>query len=206
MGTDAQRLEWALRVNLELVWRLLRRAGLCPADAEDVSQEACIVLARRLAEVESDRERSSLTGTALRMASDRKRSLRRRPAGDSALELPSLERGPDELAELRGARLQLDELLAPLPDEQREVFLLVELEERLLRAGRSERAPRSPQVQPRDSTTRPELRHEKPTAFAPTNTCESPYITASEISRNLPGSPTNSSEEAEIGGIAALAL
>jgi hypothetical protein len=50
---------------------------------------------------------------------------------------------------------------------------------------------------PKDSTTRLESRHEKPTAFGATNTPKSPCTTASASYPSPTGSPTDSADEAE---------
>jgi|GEM_PF-4782988 len=58
--------------------------------------------------------------------------------------------------------------------------------------------PRRERVIPRASTTRPELRHEKRTAFGPTNTRRSPCIMPSAAYPSLRGSPTDSAEELNV--------
>src|SRR5262245_3904450 len=54
---------------------VLRRTGIGSGDVEDVVQEAFCVLARRLDAVPERAERSFLIQTALRLASDRRRSV-----------------------------------------------------------------------------------------------------------------------------------
>ncbi len=86
------------------------------------------MLSRRLDHVPLSSERSFLIGTAVRMASDRRKRYRRRPPHEElSSALPGGE-APDEIAELRRARADLDAFLERLPEPQRAVFVLVELE------------------------------------------------------------------------------
>src|SRR5450432_141422 len=98
MPRTDERLRAAVSAHLALVWRVLRRAGLGPADAEDASQDVFWVLAQRISFVPDPAQRSFLVSTALRVASDRRRSKWHR----------SVSSGLD--AETRASD-------APLPDE-----------------------------------------------------------------------------------------
>jgi RNA polymerase sigma-70 factor (ECF subfamily) len=68
------RLESALERHLDLIWRVLRRAGLSAADAEDAAQDTFWIFSRRIDDVESGAERAFLISTALRIAADRRRA------------------------------------------------------------------------------------------------------------------------------------
>ena len=129
--TAEERLRALLDTEAEFVWRSLRRLGVSPSDVDDAVQEVFVVLARRLADIESGRERAFLFGAATRVASTRRRTMRRRPEdGDVGLvEKPSDDLGPEELSELRQARPVLQEILDSMNDEWRAVFVLAELEE-----------------------------------------------------------------------------
>jgi len=86
---------------------------------------------RNLDNILVDRERAFLFGTALRVASTRRRSARRRP---EELDAASDDRAgaaldPEELAELARARPLLQEILDGMHDELRAVFILAEVEE-----------------------------------------------------------------------------
>jgi len=111
-------------------FRVLRRLGLGPADADDATQQVFVVFARRLADVEPGKERAFLYRTAAHVASRFHRSRRRRPEElrDEPPEPPDEGPSPDELVERRRARALLDELLAALPPDLRAVLILFELE------------------------------------------------------------------------------
>jgi RNA polymerase sigma-70 factor (ECF subfamily) len=114
-----------------LVWRVLRRTGLAPADAEDASQDVFWVLAQRFDDVPERAQRSFLVSTALRVASDRKQSKWHRSVSAGLdLEARASEAPlPDEAVELRRAGALLDEALATLDELERAVFVLAELEQ-----------------------------------------------------------------------------
>lgn len=127
--SDGRRLEHAMGRHLELVWRVLRRLGLSPQDADETAQDVFWVLARRLSDVPDRAEKSFLVSTAIRMASDQRRKLATHAAEDLPEEIPSNEPAPDELVALRHARVLLDEALDTLSPDQRAVFVLIEMEE-----------------------------------------------------------------------------
>jgi RNA polymerase sigma-70 factor (ECF subfamily) len=120
-----------VRAESDRIWRLLRRLGVAASDADDATQQVFLVLARRWHELDRQRVRRFLYGTALRIAANARRSLRRRREllDDAALDGPSRDATQDDTAETRRARALLDELLAELPDELRRVFVLAEIEE-----------------------------------------------------------------------------
>jgi len=136
-GARAVRLRALIDRHFDFVWRSARRLGLSPADADDAAQDVFIVLARRLDEVEQQRERSFLFGTLLRTVATRRRSSGRRReelAADVELEPsaaldPNVALDPEALSELAGVRPLLEALLDALPEAQRAVFILYELEE-----------------------------------------------------------------------------
>ena len=125
------RVRTLLARNFDFVWRSLRRLGVREADADDATQEVFVVAARRLDDVLEDRERAFLFGTAVRVCSTRRRLARRHPedpSGDGdehAVTGPN----PEELAELREAKAELDRVLDGLGADLRSVFVLAELEE-----------------------------------------------------------------------------
>lgn len=120
-----------VRAEFVWVWRLLRRIGLSPADADDATQQVFLVAARRGGDVAGGSARAFLYGTALRVAANARRSLRRRREVPSAsvAEGPAHELHPDELLEQRRARVLLDALLAQMPPDLRRVLVLAEIEQ-----------------------------------------------------------------------------
>ena len=129
-GTD-QRLREALGQHLPLVWRVLRRSGLGPADAEDASQDVFWVLAQRFADVPVRAQRSFLVSTALKVASDRRLS-KWHSAVSSGLDADLCESEalqPDEVLARRRAGALLDAALGTLHSDDRAVFVLAEIEQ-----------------------------------------------------------------------------
>ncbi len=129
-GRD-QRARQAVRDHVDLVWRVLRRAGLSPADAEDASQDVFWILTQRFADVPERAQRSFLISTALRVATNRRRSkwLRAVSTGVEFDERESDVPGADEALEVRRAALLLDQALATLDEADRAVYILSELEQ-----------------------------------------------------------------------------
>jgi RNA polymerase sigma-70 factor, ECF subfamily len=125
------RLRAVVGNHLGLVWRVLRRTGLTPSDAEDASQDVFWVLAQRFDDVPERAQRSFLVSTALRVASDRKQSKWHRSvcAGLDVEARASDAPLPDEAVDIRRAGALLDEALATLGEVERSVFVLAELEQ-----------------------------------------------------------------------------
>ena len=118
--------------HFDFVWRSLRRLGLSGSDADDATQEVFLVASRKLASIVDGSERQFLFGTAQRVASTRRRSLKRRreELQDSIDEHDEQSApGPERLTELSRARTQLQELLDDMSLELRAPFILFELEE-----------------------------------------------------------------------------
>ena len=120
--------------NADFVFRSLRRAGLDPASAEDGAQHVFLVAARKLATIAAGKERGFLYARAFNFAADLRRKVSRR--GETELsdeQLDELVSGPSSSPEhaldQQRARELLDEVLAAMPDQLRDVFVLSELEE-----------------------------------------------------------------------------
>jgi RNA polymerase sigma-70 factor (ECF subfamily) len=126
-----ERLRAVVEQHFEFVWRIVRRFGVSSADAEDAAQEVFLVLARRLDTVEPERELAFLVGTAVRVASTRRRSARRRREDPAATfdDCEASGTNPEELSQLAALRPLLQEILDAMPLELRSVFVLYELEE-----------------------------------------------------------------------------
>jgi len=129
-GESDRRLHREVRDNFAFVWRLLRRLGLSPSDADDATQQVFIVLARKINDLSSGKERAFLYGTAVRIAWRARRSLERRREELSSViaEEAALSPAPDQLLLHRQARVVLDEILDAMPLAVRTVFVLFELE------------------------------------------------------------------------------
>ncbi|MET0287820.1 MAG: sigma-70 family RNA polymerase sigma factor [Polyangiales bacterium] len=112
------------------VWRSLRRLGVAESDLDDQLQEVFLVVYRRLDEYEErDRVRAWLYSICRRVAQTQRRSLRRRRE-DLSGDMPEGRIAPTQLVrvEEREALALGHKLLAALPEEQREVFVLYEIE------------------------------------------------------------------------------
>ena len=129
------RVRLLIERHFDFVWRSLRRLGVREADADDAAQEVFVVAARRLDDVLGDRERAFLFGTVVRVCSTRRRQARRHPEDPSGGgdEHPVSVPDPERLAELRQARVLLDDILNGMGPELRSVFVLAELEEHSVR-------------------------------------------------------------------------
>jgi RNA polymerase sigma-70 factor (ECF subfamily) len=119
--------------HVALVWRTLFRLGVARADLPDAVQEVFLVAYRKLPEFEGRSKVSTwLVGISYRVASDRRQvaHLRREIGDGPALLAHACDRpGPEQVAERHERIALLDELLAELRPEQREVFVMFELEE-----------------------------------------------------------------------------
>jgi len=113
------------------VWRALLALGVAEADAQDASQQVFLVLHRKLAQFDgSCTLRTFIYGMCLRVASDYRR--RRQRAREHAVEtLPERAVPASQLTDVatRQALERLEGVLERLPQVQREVFVLFELEE-----------------------------------------------------------------------------
>jgi RNA polymerase sigma-70 factor, ECF subfamily len=124
------RITSVVRAHHDFIWRLLRRLGIPAANVDDATQQVFCIAARRIDEIADGSERSFLFGTALRVASDSRRSARHREQPDSELDQRmSPQPSPEELADERRKRQLLDEILDSLPLELRTILVLFELEQ-----------------------------------------------------------------------------
>jgi RNA polymerase sigma-70 factor (ECF subfamily) len=112
------------------VWRVVRGLGVPESDLDDVCQETFLIVHRKLAQFEGRSSlRTWICGIAVRVASDHRRKLRRRR------DVPT-EHVPDQVVhatqhdaiERTQAWTTLMRLLSDLREEQRQVFVLYELE------------------------------------------------------------------------------
>ncbi|HEU5074625.1 MAG TPA: RNA polymerase sigma factor [Polyangiaceae bacterium] len=130
--TEPQRVEAFVRDYYAFTWRVLRRYGLVPADADDAAQKVFLIAVDRLADIQPGSERAFLFRTARHVASKAHRSVQRRrdaaalgvDAAEAAGNLPA----PDDLLDRRRARDLLDRILEELSEDFRAVFVLFEIE------------------------------------------------------------------------------
>lgn len=126
----ADPLSEIVRCHSGYVFRVLRCLGVREADLEDLCQDTFIVVHRKLPSYEPRSElRTWIYAIALRVVSDyRKRAYRKREAlMDRVPELRA--QAEQELTLERRQEWELfARLLSALPDEQRQVFVLYEIE------------------------------------------------------------------------------
>jgi RNA polymerase sigma-70 factor, ECF subfamily len=118
--------------NFDFVFRCLRRLGVPAATAEDACQDTFIVLHRRLADLRQDAsERAFLFAVATRIAREYRRKHARTHAVTLPDELPAKPNAtsPFDAAANAQAAAQLERFLNTLDQEQRSVFMLIELED-----------------------------------------------------------------------------
>ena len=126
-----EQFEGLVAEHSAFIWRVLRRLGLAPADADDATQQVFMIAARKLRRIAPDRGRAYLYAVALRVAANARRGLRRRrEVLGEPVDAPTPEgRGPEEMTELSRARALLDDLLDQLPEQLRRVLVLAEIEQ-----------------------------------------------------------------------------
>jgi len=125
-------IQWVARVyrdNYRFVWRTLARLGVPEHALEDALQDVFIVLHRRRGEFEGRASvRTWLYGIALRVARRVRERVRRRRTMPFLDDQASGGADPERVSIQRQALTRLDAALAELSDEQREVFVLFEIE------------------------------------------------------------------------------
>jgi len=117
--------------HIDGVWRLLERLGVASSVIDDAAQDVFVIAHRRMNEFRGESTmRTWVTGIALRVAKDYRRSLSRRgelAPIEEALHLEARGR-PDHQAEANEALRQVLQLTEQLEENQRLVFTLVEFE------------------------------------------------------------------------------
>src|SRR5262245_16102055 len=73
------RIEKIVRHHVDSVWRTARDLGVPARDLDDVVQEVFVVVVRRLADIDENRERAFVLATTTRVAANWRRKRRRRP-------------------------------------------------------------------------------------------------------------------------------
>jgi RNA polymerase sigma-70 factor, ECF subfamily len=123
----------AFEQHFSMVWRSLRRLGVAESALDDAVQDVFLVLHRRWGDFQRQSSlRTWIYGISLRVASDHTKRARRERARYSP-EIPELEspaESPDSLYQQREAALILRLALAQLEDKERQILVLIDLEER----------------------------------------------------------------------------
>jgi RNA polymerase sigma-70 factor (ECF subfamily) len=121
--------------QVRFVWRTLLRFGVPERDVPDAVQEVFLVVHRRLPELQGAATLGWIFATCRRVASDRRRlahARRELPSGDATRgdAAPVADDAPDAaaLVDHQRARALLESILTRMPEPQREVFVLFELE------------------------------------------------------------------------------
>jgi len=127
-------LESLIQSHFAFIWRLLRRLGLPPSDADDAAQQVFLIAGGKLAVIRPGSERAFLYGCALHRASKWQRAQARQQRtlsldADAPLELPCSRLSAEDLLDRAQARSLLDALLAEMPVALRSVFVLFELDQ-----------------------------------------------------------------------------
>jgi len=126
---DDARITDMVRTHHAFVWRSLLRLGVPSRSAEDATQQVFVVAMRRLSEIAPGSEKSFLFGTALRVASDERRSAKNRELSGDLPDGADLGPSPEENADANQRRAILQSALLSMPLELRTVFVLFELEQ-----------------------------------------------------------------------------
>ena len=117
--------------HFQFVWRVLRGMGVPPGLVDDAAQEVFVVVLRRLPEFDGRHSvKTWLFQIALRVASNQRRSLRRRGSReelDESMAAPGP--GPDEATASRRALADVMEILDTLDEPLRVVLVLSQFEQ-----------------------------------------------------------------------------
>ncbi len=127
---DKPTLEQIYGAHWAYVWKCVRKMGIADARIEDVVQDVFVVASRQLEGFEGRSSiRTWLYGIAFRVAQQdhRKQAKEQRPVES----VPQGPVRPDAYAERAEAASLLHELLGELPEAQRVVFVMVELDGQL---------------------------------------------------------------------------
>jgi RNA polymerase sigma-70 factor (ECF subfamily) len=117
--------------QVRFVWRALLRLGVHECDLSDAVQDVFVVVHRKLPEFEGRSKMTTwLFGICIRVASDRRRSAhaRRELLASDVLSSIAADQDVGAFLDRRRARELLDGILERMPEDQRIVFTLFELE------------------------------------------------------------------------------
>lgn len=125
------RLRQIMDAHTDFAGRILRSYGVRVAELDDALQQVFLVVARRLADIDSSSERSFLAGTARRIAFRFRRSESRRREADVEVDVDFHAQGldPESSALQTEAFEVISGILDDFPDDLRMIFVLFEIEE-----------------------------------------------------------------------------
>lgn len=128
---ERRRLSSLVKQHWDFVGRLVRHLGVNEEDVEDAAQQVFLTLDHKLREVETGRERSFLASCSVHIAARHRRLRgRRREVSEEPIWELHAPGGDPELALEQQRRIErLDGILSSMGEEQREVFVLYEIEE-----------------------------------------------------------------------------
>jgi len=129
---DCTTPEQAFERHFSMVWRSLRRLGVAPSSLDDAAQDVFLVLHRRWLDFQHQSSlKTWIYGILLRVASDHKRRARRERArwSPEPSEMESPIETPDRILQQREASYLLHLALGQLDDKERQMLVLVDLEE-----------------------------------------------------------------------------
>jgi len=124
--------EQAFERHFAMVWRSLRRLGVAASALDDASQDVFLVLHRRWLDFEHQSSlKTWIYGILLRVASDHKRRARRERErwSPEVAEIESSTDSPDRIYQQREASRLLHIALGQLDDKERQILVMVDLEE-----------------------------------------------------------------------------
>jgi RNA polymerase sigma-70 factor, ECF subfamily len=130
---EASRLAAWFEAHGSAVWRLAARLGVPPGSVDDVVQEVFMTAHRRADAIRPGCERQYLLGVAVRISANARRRRRSEQSLAGRFEqhyesLTAPAPGAEQLLAERQLRTLLDQVLAELPEPQRVVLVLHELE------------------------------------------------------------------------------
>jgi RNA polymerase sigma-70 factor, ECF subfamily len=124
-----RRLSASVERHHQLVWRAFRRLGVAEREVDDAAQQVFLTFAQRIADVAAGKEAAFLAAVSVKIAANARRKVARSPEVlGSDVDVAEEPTTPERLLNDKQRRAELDRGLALLPEEQRAVFVLFELE------------------------------------------------------------------------------
>jgi RNA polymerase sigma-70 factor (ECF subfamily) len=116
--------------NVDFVWHLLRRLGVNPGGIDDAVQDVFLIIHRKLASFQGRSSvRTWISGIAVGVAANARRKQHTVAAVPLDEEMADARTGPHERVAKAEAAAILDRLLGEIDDDQREVLVLVEVQQ-----------------------------------------------------------------------------